>query len=55
MSREEFYNTTTHAAGILASAVGGTLLIVLAALGGNPRLIVGVSIFVATLLLLYSA
>jgi hemolysin III len=55
MSREEFFNMTTHAAGILASAVGGALLIVLAVVSGNTRLIVGVSVFVATLLLLYSA
>jgi hemolysin III len=55
MSREEFYNTTTHAAGALASAIGGTLLIVLAAINGDARLIVGVSVFVATLLLLYGA
>ena len=55
MSREEFLNTTTHAAGILASAIGGALLIVLGARSGDARLIVGISVFVATLLLLYSA
>ncbi|MGQ0816068.1 MAG: PAQR family membrane homeostasis protein TrhA [Gemmatimonadota bacterium] len=54
MSREELINTATHAAGIAASALGGALLIVLAADGG-ARLITGVSVFVATLLVLYSA
>ena len=55
LSREEKINAVTHGAGILASALGGTLLIVLASLRGDGRLIVGVSIFAATLVLLYSA
>ncbi|MGQ0561666.1 MAG: PAQR family membrane homeostasis protein TrhA [Gemmatimonadota bacterium] len=55
VNREELINTTTHAAGIAASAAGGALLIVMAALQGGARLIVGVSVFVATLLVLYSA
>ena len=45
----------THGVGIAASVVGGALLIVLAALEGDALLIVGVSVFVATLVLLYSA
>lgn len=54
-TREEIVNAATHAAGILAGLAGGAVLIVLAALKGNPRLIVGVSVFVATLILLYTA
>ena len=52
---DEKLNAATHAVGVAASALGGALLIVLAALEGDARLIVGVSIFVATLILLYSA
>jgi hemolysin III len=55
LSREEVVNTATHAAGVVLSALGGALLIVLASLRGDARLIVGVSIFTATLILLYSA
>jgi hemolysin III len=55
MEREERINTITHGAGILAAAVGGALLIIFASLRGDALLIVSVSIFVATLLLLYSA
>lgn len=52
---EDRANTLTHAGGIVASAAGGAALIVWAALRGDAWKIVGVSIFVATLLLLYSA
>lgn len=55
LSREELVNAVTHAVGIVLSACGGALLIVIAALRGDARLIVGVSIFTATLILLYSA
>jgi hemolysin III len=54
-SREDRANTITHASGIAASAAGGAALIVWAALRGDAWKIVGVSVFVATLLLLYSA
>lgn len=53
--QEEFVNAITHGAGVVMSALGGALLIVLASLQGDARLIVGVSVFTATLLLLYSA
>lgn len=53
--REEIVNTATHGVGILASIAGGSVLIVLAALGGSAWNIVGVAIFVASLILLYSA
>lgn len=55
MNNEERINALTHAAGMLASAIGGAVLIVLAVLDGRPELIVGVSVFVATLILLYTA
>lgn len=55
MNNEERLNAITHAAGMLASAAGGAFLIVLAVLDGRPKLIVGVSVFVATLILLYTA
>ncbi|MEX2609586.1 MAG: hemolysin III family protein, partial [Gemmatimonadota bacterium] len=54
-AREEIVNALTHGVGALLSAAGGTLLIVLAALGGNAYMIVGVSVFVVSLLLLYVA
>jgi len=52
---EDRANALTHAAGIVASALGGAALIVWTALRGDPWKIVGVSVFAATLLLLYSA
>ncbi|HEX6557809.1 MAG TPA: hemolysin III family protein [Longimicrobiales bacterium] len=52
---EEIVNTLTHAAGIVAGLIGGAALIVVAALSGNARLIVGAAVFVATLILLYTA
>lgn len=55
LPREELVNAATHAAGVLAAALGGGLLIVLASLQGNVRLIVGAAVFTATLILLYGA
>ncbi|HSJ14701.1 MAG TPA: hemolysin III family protein [Longimicrobiales bacterium] len=52
---EERWNTLTHALGIAASALGGTALIVIATLSGNPWQIVATSLFTASLLLLYTA
>ena len=54
-TRDDLANALTHAVGILASALGGTALIVWTALHGDPWKIVGVSIFVGTLVLLYGA
>jgi hemolysin III len=54
-SREELANALTHAAAVVASVVGGAALIVLAALAGRPGLIVGVSVFVTSLVALYTA
>lgn len=52
---EEWANTLTHAFGVAAGAVGGAILIVMAALRGTTWDVVGVSIFTASLLALYSA
>lgn len=45
----------THGVGVLGSLAGGAALVVAAALGGDPWMVVGVSIFAASLVLLYSA
>ncbi len=52
---EDHANTLTHLLGIVASALGGGALVTWAALRGDPWKIVGVSVFVATLVLLYTA
>lgn len=53
--REEVANALTHGVGVLASIAGGVILIVLAAFRGDPWMVVGTSIFAASLILLYSA
>jgi hemolysin III len=53
--KAEWANTATHGAGVLASIAGLTLLVITAARGGDPWEVVGVSIFGATLILLYLA
>lgn len=55
VEREEIVNAVTHGLGIALSLGGGSVLILLAALAGKPSMIVGVSLFVASLVLLYSA
>lgn len=52
---EEFLNALTHALGVLASLVGGIILIRLVAQFGDLWEIVSVAIYSASLLLLYSA
>ena len=52
---EEAANAVTHGVGVLASLAGGSFLIVWAALHGSARSIVGAAVFVAAMLLLYSA
>ena len=52
---EELWNTLTHGIGAVASVAAGAVLIVFAALYGNAWQIVGASIFVAALVLLYTA
>ena len=51
----ELANALTHGAGVLASVAGGAVLIVMAAMGGDPWEIVGVSVFVSSLVTLYTA
>jgi hemolysin III len=54
MEYGEKFNTCTHLAGALLALVGGVVLVVLAALGGDVWKIVSFSIYAATLVLLYS-
>lgn len=51
----ERLNSMTHLAGTVAAVVGTAVLVVLAVLQGEPRKIVSVSIYGATLVLLYLA
>jgi len=51
----EKFNALTHLAAAVAALVGAVVLVVLAALGGDPWKIVSVSIYGATLLLLYTS
>ncbi|HET6569718.1 MAG TPA: hemolysin III family protein [Rhodothermales bacterium] len=53
--REEVANAVTHGLGILASVLGGGVLLTLAATSGNHWKIVGAAVFCASLLLLYTA
>ena len=55
MYHGERFNAWTHLVGALLSVAGATALIVMAASRGDPWKIVSVSIFGATLILLYSA
>ncbi|KXS33814.1 MAG: Hemolysin D [Candidatus Gallionella acididurans] len=50
----EKFNAITHLVGAVLALAGTVVLIVLAALGGDPWKIVSVSIYGATLILLYS-
>jgi hemolysin III len=50
---EAIANSVTHGIGALLSVIGLIVLVVLAALRGGPRLIVSVSVYGATLCLLY--
>ena len=51
--REEWWNALTHGLGAVLGLAGATVLIVAAALQGDPWRIVGVTVFGATLFLLY--
>jgi hemolysin III len=53
--REELANALTHGAGAIASLAGGAVLITLTAVYGSTRELVSVSVYSATLLLLYVA
>ncbi len=50
----EKFNAVTHLVGAVLALAGSVVLIVLAALGGDPWKVVSVSIYGATLVLLYS-
>ncbi len=53
--REELANAITHGLGLLASIAAGAVLVVLASLRGDSWQIVAVSIYAASLVILYSA
>ena len=53
--KAELANTVTHGVGVLASITALVLLVIVAARGGDPWEVVGVSIFGSTLILLYLA
>jgi hemolysin III len=55
LRREELANAVTHGAGLLASVAGGAVLISMAAWFGSASQIVSAVVFVAALILLYSA
>jgi hemolysin III len=52
---EELANVATHGVGLLASLAALPMLVLLAARGGDPGVVVGVSIFGATLVAAYAA
>jgi hemolysin III len=52
---EEAANAATHGMGVVLSLAGGATLIVMAALAGSPWKVVGVAVFTAALVALYSA
>jgi hemolysin III len=54
MDYGEKFNAVTHLVGAVLALVGTVVLIVLAALGGDPWKVVSVSIYGTTLVLLYS-
>lgn len=53
--REELVNSMTHGLGLVLSVAGLVILVVLAAVRGTPRHVVSVSVYGATLVLLYAA
>ena len=53
--KAELANVVTHGLGVLASVAALVLLVIVAARGGDPWEVVGVSVFGTTLILLYLA
>lgn len=53
--REELVNAITHGVGVVASLVGGAVLVTLAAMFGDGRSLASAIVFVTTLVLLYTA
>lgn len=54
-ARQELVNALTHGFGVVLSIAGGAVLITLTAMHGGAREVVSVSIFSASLILLYTA
>ncbi|HYJ79159.1 MAG TPA: hemolysin III family protein [Longimicrobiaceae bacterium] len=54
-TRAELASALTHGAGLVASACGGAVLVVLSALRGDAWSILGTAVFGATLVMLYAA
>ena len=52
---EEFANSLTHAIGVCLSIAGGAFLVVNAVVSGSASTIIGVSVFAASLVLMYVA
>ncbi|MGM0668701.1 MAG: PAQR family membrane homeostasis protein TrhA [Gemmatimonadota bacterium] len=52
---DEWANALTHGLGTLAALAGGIVLVVLAAVTGDPWKVVGAAVFSVTLVLLYTA
>ena len=50
----ERFNALTHLVGAILALCGAVVLIVLAAMGGDPWKVVGVSIYGLTLVMLYT-
>src|SRR5687768_3522649 len=55
MSKEEIANSISHGLGLLAAIVAAPILVVSAMRAGNTRFLIGVSVFGATMVLLYLA
>lgn len=55
VQRDEILNALTHGLGVILSIGGGAALITLTALQAGPLEVVGVSIFIASLMLLFTA
>jgi len=53
MDHGERFNGISHGVGTMLAAIGGTLLVAVAAIGGDPRKIVACGVYAATLLILY--
>ncbi|MBK7425766.1 MAG: hemolysin III family protein [Saprospiraceae bacterium] len=55
LNREEFWNTVTHALGMLLSLLGLIVLMYRSVQTGDPRIIFALGIFAMSMILLYSA
>src|SRR5690606_26309302 len=55
LNREEFWNTITHAVGMLLSLLGLIVLLYRSLQTGDPKIILALGIFAMSMILLYSA